>query len=258
MMRRDIYPPFIWQTIPAGSFKMGTVPENDKVASSSEWSGWSELTEQPQHMVYLPTFRISRYPVTKSQWSCFLEQSGYQWGEYERFVKDEVLLDKPNHPVVWVTWYDSKAFCNWAGVRLPTDAEWEKSARGDDSRLYPWGNQPPSPRLANYDNHVGKATAVDAYPEGVSPYGLFDMAGNTWEWLNTLWGEDKDQPRYRHPYHLDDGREEDGDETVLRVVRGGGWRYSADLIRAAYRDWNKPMTRGSALGFRVVSLMEVE
>jgi formylglycine-generating enzyme required for sulfatase activity len=244
---------FDWIEIPAGSFWMGTDLTQDPVAASPDWLDWAMLTECPQHSVTLDGFRITRYPITNAQWKAFLDDSGYVWPDRDRLWSGGLPAGKEWHPVTWVTWHDALAFCRWAGVRLPSDAEWEKAARGDDRRLYPWGNQAPTPALANYADQVGDTTSVDRYPDGRSPYGVYDMAGNTWEWISTLWGRDKDDPEFRHPYRPDDGRESLDDSTRLRMVRGGGWKYPADLIRAAYRDWNMAGVRGSALGFRVVA-----
>jgi len=245
---------FDWVDIPAGTFWMGTELAEDKVAADPEWRAWTIKTECPQHAVYLPTYKISRYPITNQQWSVFLNASNYHWADREKLWSTGLPAAKAQHPVVWVTWYDALAFCEWAKVRLPSDAEWEKAARGTDKRLYPWGNQLPTPELANYDNTVRDTTAVMYYPKGQSPYGVYDMAGNTWEWISTLWGTDKDNPEFVHPYRPDDGREDLHNTDMLRMVRAGGWKYSPDLIRVAYRDWNLPTVRGSALSFRVVAV----
>ncbi|AUI69172.1 formylglycine-generating enzyme family protein [Beggiatoa leptomitoformis] len=240
---------FDWVTIPAGVFWMGTDVATDTVAAQF---AWAQQVEQPQHQVYLPDYRISRYPVTNAQWGVFLAQTDYTWADHDKLWLSGIPEGKEQHPVVWVTWQDAMAFCRWAGVSLPTDAEWEKAARGTDKRLYPWGNQAPDASLANFANQVGDTTAVTHYPAGKSPYGVFDMAGNTWEWISTVWGTDKDNPEFTLPYQVDDGRESLEDSQILRMVRAGGWKYDATLIRCAYRDWNKPQTRGSGLGFRVV------
>lgn len=241
---------FDWVTIPAGAFWMGTDLSRDAVAAAS---GWARKTELPQHEVDLPDYRISRTLVTNAQWEQFLQQSGYQWADREKLWHTGRPPGKATHPVVWVTWFDALAFCEWAGVRLPTEAEWEKAARGADQRLYPWGDQAPTPELANYDRQVGDTTPVEHYPQGRSFYGLFDMAGNVWEWTSTLWGTDKNDPEFTYPYRVDDGREALNRRDILRVVRSAGWKYPPDLIRCAARDWNPPHVRGSGLGFRVVA-----
>jgi len=241
---------FDWITIPAGLFWMGTDLRVDNVAADSDWA---KQVEVPQHEVYLPSYQISRFPVTNVQWAQFLADTYYPWADLQKLWEHGLPEGQENHPITWVTWHDAIAFCDWAGVRLPTDAQWEKAARGTDKRLYPWGNQPPTAQLANYGNQVRHTTAVNAYPQGKSYYGVFDMAANAWEWISTIWGTDTDRPDFAYPYQADDGRENLDDPTILRIVRGGGWKYTPDLIRCAYHDWNKPDTRGSGLGFRVVA-----
>ncbi len=233
---------------------MGTDLNQDPIAASHAWRAWAMRHECPQHKVDLPAYRISRYPITNRQWGIFLAASDYAWAERGRLWSKGEPVGKASHPVVWVTLADAQAFCDWAGVALPSDAQWEKAARGSDRRLYPWGNQPPTSALANYANQQGDTSPVDHYPQGQSPYGVYDLAGNTWEWLSTLWGTDKDHPEFGYPYRADDGRENRyASDNMLRMVRGGGWKYSADLIRAAYRDWNAATVRGNGLGFRVVA-----
>ncbi len=229
---------------------MGTDLKIDQVAANFDWA---KQVEQPQHQIFLPTYKISRYPVTNAQWGQFLAHTDYNWADQDKLWKDGLPKGLENHPIVWVTWYDALAFCQWTGVRLPTEAEWEKAARGTDKRLYPWGNDQPTAQLANYDNQVGQTTPVDAYPQGTSYYGVWDMAGNTWEWTSTIWGTDAHNPEFSYPYQSEDGRETLDQPDILRVVRSGGWKYSPNLIRSAYRDWNKPHLRGSGLSFRVVA-----
>jgi formylglycine-generating enzyme required for sulfatase activity len=238
-----------WVTVPDGQFWIGTDMSVDQVAAGF---AWAKQVEVPQHQIKLSEFRISRYPVTNSQWAYFLTQTGYDWADRDKLWQSGLPSGKEHHPVVWVTWQDALAFCRWAGVRLPTEAEWEKAARGTDRRLYPWGNQLPNSNMANFDKQVGDTTAVDCYPSGKSIYNVYDLAGNVWEWTSTIWGTDKNNPEFVYPYQADDGRESLDDPDILRVVRAGGWKYSADMIRCAYRDWNDPHVRGSGLGFRVV------
>ena len=239
---------FDWVHIPKGSFLMGTDISVDKVAKNLDWA---KKVEVPQHKVYLNDFYISRYPVTNAIWDIFLKQTDYKWADKDKLWDSGLPAGKEQHPVTWVTWFDALAFCEWAGVRLPTEAEWEKTARGIDGRLYPWGNEEPTSKLANYNKHEGDTTEVNHYVDGKSPYDVYDLSGNTWEWTSSIWGTDADNPEFLYPYKADDGRENLDDNQILRVVRAGGWKYSADLIRASQRDWNKPNVRGSALGFRV-------
>jgi formylglycine-generating enzyme required for sulfatase activity len=182
----------------------------------------------------------------------------------------------PNHPVMGLTWYESLAFCAWLTeqlqatgeldsrqvVTLPSEAEWEKAARGPLSlsskenepegevRLYPWGNEP-DPNRANYEaSGIGTTSAVGCFPGGASPYGCQEMSGNVWEWTRSLWGKDPMNPEFTYPYDPADGREDQNAGTdVLRVLRGGAFNVSQNFARCAYRFRSNP---SFGLGFRVV------
>ena len=254
-------PPFAfdWVAIPAGPFLMGSDPQRDPDAQSNE---------QPQHRVHLDAYRISRTPVTVAQFAAFVDATGYvttaeqagsawnydggKWTEIKgafwrrpRGPQSDVSK-KGNHPVTCVSWNDAVAFCRWADVRLPTEAEWEKAARGVDGRLYPWGNTPPDKSRCNFDENVGDTTPVDAYPAGASPFGVLDMAGNVWEWCSD-WYDEKayQQKERRNPTGPASG--------IDRVLRGGSWYYYAKLVRCAYRGRSSPINRLDLRGFRVVS-----
>jgi formylglycine-generating enzyme len=191
--------------VPVGVFLMGSDGRKDRDAYDDE---------KPQHRVHLPEFFIGKHPVTVEQFAAFAEASGHRttaeqagfgvvW-ENHRWNKVEGanwrhpagpqsdVIKKADHPVTQVSWHDAVAFCLWLNeatgrtFRLPTEAEWEKAARGTDGRLYPWGNTAPDERLCNFGNKVGDTPPVGEYPAGASPYGALDMAGNVWEWTTKL------------------------------------------------------------------------
>ena len=195
--------------VPAGEFLMGSDPKVDNDASANE---------QPQHRLHLPDFYIGKYPVTNEQYAAFVKATH---GAAPRHWKNgQIPAGKGNHPVVSVFWKDAVAFCRWLSqasgtpLQLPTEAEWEKAARGVDGRLYPWGKQPPTKELCNFGGNVGDTTPVGQYPAGASPCGALDMAGNVWEWTRSL--------HRPYPYQPEDGRNSPDGEG-LRVVRGGSW-----------------------------------
>jgi sulfatase modifying factor 1 len=248
---------FDWVTIPAGEFWMGSDKDKDPLAYDDE---------TPQHKVYLPTYRIARYPVTVAQFAQFSKATGYQtvaekegwayswsgssWqqikGAYWAHPRgpESDVQNKANHPVTCVSWVDVNEFCRWAGVRLASEAEWEKAARGTDGRIYPWGNELPDKERCNFNMDVGDTTAVGSYAKGKSPYGVLDMAGNVWEWTSSLYKN--------YPYKSDDGREDPAD-AGRRVVRGGSFVDLQNLVRSACRYHNFIDSRSLNVGFRVVA-----
>lgn len=222
---------FDWVTIPAGQFLMGSIPARDACAYPDE---------APQHKVDVEALSMTRAPVTNDQYRIFVESVGYQPPGH--WLGGHVPLGRGNHPVTYVDWHDAQAFCLWAGVRLPTEAEWEKTARGLDGRTWPWGEQVPTASLINYDNNVGDTSPFNCYPEGSSPYNALDMGGNVWEWTATL---------YRHyPYLVNDGRE-DPQSPDRRSLRGGTYIHPARNVRCADRHASYPTARDVYIGFRV-------
>jgi formylglycine-generating enzyme required for sulfatase activity len=185
-------------------------------------------------------FWIDRLPVTNAQFCRFLnergnqQEGGVEWLDVERSrIKESqgrfsVTQEYENHPVVCVSWYGASAYAKWASKRLPNEQEWEKAARGTDGRRYPWGDDFDSSKCNTYEAMTGKTTPVDAHPQGVSPYGCYDMAGNVWEWTATPWAEDE-------PY---------------RVLRGGAWGGLQGYAACAFRDRERPQGRISGVGIR--------
>jgi len=210
--------------VPAGEFLMGS----NKVSN-----------ERPPHQVCLDDYWIDKYPVTNAQFQRFVSETGYQTqGDWRR----EFVTGKENHPVVNVTWHDAVAFCEWAGKSLPTEAQWEKAARGTDGRIYPWGNQWDASRC----NISGRGTTpVDQYPNGVSPYGCYDMMGNVDEWCQDWFAKEY----YQHSPSENPSGPEKGS---CRVLRGGSW-FNRWFAHCASRYPYAPDVRLTYVGFRVVA-----
>ena len=212
--------------IPAGRFTMGddNGPED----------------ERPRHLVSLGDFFIDRNKVTNGQFSRFMNDrgtnadDGQRWYDvddndarihrrYQRWTADP---GHENDPVVEVSWYGARAYCEWLKKRLPTEAEWEKAARGTDGRKYPWGNDPPDKTRAHFGGGWNELKPVGRFAAGASPYGVLDMAGNGWEWVSSA---------YRpYPYDPRDGRENLNRDAV-RGTRGGGHDSGADELTATQR-----------------------
>ncbi len=278
--------------IPEGEFVMGSDPEHAPQPYENE---------QPQHRLHLPIYYIARWPVTVAQFRAFVEESGHMKWDPWRFG------DVDTHPVVRVTWYDALAYAQWlderlrglAGekvneaqseverdfwrglasgcyrVMLPSEAEWEKAARGGlrvprrpfdprrpadfdpadavenplPDRIYPWGNEA-DPNRANYgETGIGTTSAVGCFPGGASPYGVEEMSGNVWEWTRSLWGE--------YPYSKGEGERQEREDLkattmIARVVRGGAFDDDRGDVRCAVRDGSNPDNGGGNYGFRVV------
>jgi len=223
--------------MPPGEFLMGSDKSKDR---------WANDDETPQHIVRLGEYLIGRYPVTNVQYDVFVRATGSRPPEH--WPEGRVTPAFEHHPVVNVSWDDAFAFCRWVSevtrhsIRLPTEAEWEKAARGLEGGLWPWGNEAPDKTRCNFSKQVGGTTPLGAYsPAGDSPFGCTDMAGNVWEWTASL---------YRpYPFQVHEERKENRSREA-RVVRGGAWDSGADAIRAARRARADPTTRLYTRGFR--------
>ena len=250
--------------VPAGCFLMG-LPDKDLLA---------EDHEKPQREVYLSAFWIDIYPVTNGRYARFLAAGGYDqphWWSPEGWAwKCRRRIDRPacwgqagwdgpDQPVAGVSWYEADAYARWAGRRLPTDAEWEKAARGTDGRRYPWGDDWPTGHLVNFDLQVGRTTPVGLYPEAVSPYGCLDMAGNvnnwTSDWYWPPFGRLCVQLGLLRDPHLHDALRDrlDPRRITEKVDRGGGFatgRECQEVLGCTRKVHGKPHQRASWNGFR--------
>ena len=229
-------PPDIeWVDIPAGEFQMG---DNFNLGRPDE---------RPVHTVYLDAYKISKYEVTWAQYLYFCEKTG-------RIKPDKLESDttwgKSNYPVTNVNWYDAVAFCEWLSMRtgnnihLPTEAQWEKAARGTDQRKYPWGNSEPTCEHTNFSQCTYSKSPVGSYPAGVSPYGIHDMAGNVLEWCLDRYSSDyySNSP-LNNPQGPDSGHS--------HVYRGGCYGNVAFNIRTTFRLHVAPETSSHNIGIRL-------
>jgi formylglycine-generating enzyme required for sulfatase activity len=223
--------------VPAGSFWMGSHPDRDEHAQENE---------QPRHRVKLADYYIARHPVTHTQYAMFAQA----------MQRDFKLVEgKEDHPVVNVSWHDAAAFCTWLSqltgfqFNLPTEAEWEKAARGTDGRIYPWGDEFEAKRLNSFENGIRETTPAGKYsPEHDSPYGIADMCGNVWEWCADWYAEDE-YARRAKARTVDPLGPEAG---MMKVLRGGAFDFNKSAVRCAYRAANSPFERSYDYGFRVV------
>lgn len=233
--------------IPAGEFLMGSDPAKDKNAREDE---------QPQHRLYLSEFYIGKYPVTNEQYAVFVKAAKHKAPRHwkQGWKQSKIPVGKENHPVVNVSWDDAAAFCQWLSqasgrvFRLPTEAEWEKAARGTDGRLYPWGNQWDKSNLNSSEVGPGDTTPVGRYsPSGDSSYGVGDMCGNVWEWC-TDWYDEKEYQRWPTTVAKDPAGPKQGGG---RVLRGGSFSSDQDFARCACRNWSFKNDWYNLRGFRV-------
>ncbi len=224
-------------SIPAGSFTMG--------------QNGSKPKNGPAHEVDLPAYEIDRFEVTNDEFARFTEETGYVTYAEENSSKnwrDAAESKGGNHPVVYVTWNDAKAYCEWAGKRLPSEAEWEKAARGEDGRVYPWGNDFPGPDQVDqfgnfYETGLRSTFPVGGFEKGVSPYGVYDMAGNVREWVEDYFLAYEGAAANADPFFGE----------TNRVNRGGGWFDGEDgeLVTTYNRNAGPPDTSANDdIGFR--------
>ncbi|MEE8259816.1 MAG: SUMF1/EgtB/PvdO family nonheme iron enzyme [Nitrospinaceae bacterium] len=231
--------------IPQGSFEMGSrksLRELDPVAifqADRHMLG----PEDPAHEVILDAYYIDLYEVTNADFKKYLEATGSK--TLPRYWKD-AHFNQPTQPVVGTTWKEAQACCQSKNKRLPTEAEWEKAARGKRPVKYPWGNEEPDKTRLNFNNQIGKTSPVGSFPEGKSDYGVFDLSGNVAEWV-----QDWHFPEY---YLFSPKENPPGpDKGHYKIIRGGNWKNNAEDVRLTYRNATVPKARSKTVGFRCVA-----
>jgi formylglycine-generating enzyme required for sulfatase activity len=230
--------------VPAGEFIMGS-DEVDKEAKAMQYGvrrPWY-ANERPKRRVYLEGFYIDRFEVTNARYSEFVDGAGGEVPEYWKRAKADGLAKVGKYPVTDITWHGAQAYCRWRGKRLPTEAEWEKAARGTDGRRFPWGDEFDQNRVSG-NTPRSAPLPVGSFESGRSPYGVYDMAGNAAEWTAGWYkqypGNDFDDPEYG--------------ETV-KVIRGGAWGSDHYALQHYLRTTDRsmvalPKTRLIDVGFR--------
>ena len=252
------------------------IPEGLFVMGRSRRGRQQFSAEFDEHEVDLPRYYVARYPVTVAQFKAFVDETAFEPG------RPECLRALPNYPVTWISWHEARTYCDWLTERLrarpdtprelsdallgrvdgrewrvtlPSEAEWEKAARGPapSRRLYPWGDDP-DPDCANYDETgIGAKSPVGSFPRGASwPYRVFDLSGNVWEWTRSVWGKDAVAPM-SSGFYVPGSRAEnlEAPDDVYRVLRGGAFGNGARSVRCAVRNRLHPVSRSYGIGFRV-------
>jgi formylglycine-generating enzyme required for sulfatase activity len=200
------------------------------------------------HTITLADYYIDQYEVTNGQYAACVDAGDCEQppASISSSTRDGYYgnLAYADYPVIYVDWFQSRAYCLWRGGELPTEAQWEKAARGPEGQTYPWGEETADCTRTNISGCAGDTREVGSYPAGASPYGVYDMAGNVWEWVLS---ELRD-----YPYDPDDGREniEGENRTHVRVLRGGSWLYAGDFARATPRYNYDPIYQFEYNGFR--------
>lgn len=228
---------------------LAATPEDMVLVPRGEFvMGSQEHQDEKPHNVVLDAYYIDKFEVSNKDYKEFMKATSHSAPAYW----DDPRLNKPEQPVVGVNWYDASGFCEYKGKRLPTEAEWERAAKGPEgSAHYPWGHHLDANK-ANYGQNVGHTTAVDSYPEGVSGYGAYNMAGNVFEWVSDWY-----DPNY---FNVSTALNPQGPATGLnfanqgpvKVLKGGSWLAPSSSLHTSHRFWNQPENNsyGVGLGFR--------
>lgn len=228
--------------IPEGSFPMG-VPHGDRDGGRDEY---------PRHDVFVDNFYIDKFELTNGRYLEFVKATNHRVPQNPKnatrnlWQGDTITESLTDRPVVNVDWADAQAYCQWAGKRLPTEAEWEKAAKGTADRRFPWGNVEPTNKHLNFNQQwIGEKTLmpVGSYEAGKSPFGVYDMAGNVWEWVNDWYDANY--------YEKSPAKNPTGPETgTKRVLRGSGWQNETPTVRIFTRVDSDPTIRNESTGFR--------
>jgi len=234
--------------IPWGTV-LGADPEDVVLIPQGEFTmGSTGHSDEAPHQVVLDAYYIDKYEVSNGKYRAFMKATQHPAPAYW----DEPRLNGPEQPVVGVSWYDANAYCEWEGKRLPTEAEWERAAKGVDGKHhFPWGHTI-EPTKANYGQNVGKTTPVDSYPDGVSGFGVYNMAGNVFEWVSDWYS-----PTYfQASPALNPTGPSSGfnfaNQGQVKVLKGGSWLAPSTSLHTSHRFWNQPENNsyGVGLGFR--------
>ena len=233
----------------AASPALSQDPENMVMVPKGEFTmGSQEHQDEHPHNVVLDAYYIDKYEVSNKEYKAFMKATSHAAPAYW----DDPRLSTPEQPVVGVNWYDGSAFCEWKGKRLPTEAEWERAAKGPEEHgHYPWGHELDDTK-ANYGQKVGKTTAVDSYPAGVSGYGTYNMSGNVFEWVSDWY----DPTYFKESPALNPQGPATGlnfaNQGPVKVLKGGSWLAPASSLHSSHRFWNQPENNsyGVGLGFR--------
>lgn len=270
---KNRYPDMVY--IPAGYVEMGSDQKDidramdifREVEKKEPIRNWFD-DEVPKHKAWVRAFYMDKYEVTNRDYMKFVRSGGYRkkmfwsdkgwkWVGKKKIKTPECMKDdrfnNPDYPIVCINWYEASAYTKWAGKRLPSEAEWERAAHGDENRLFPWGNDFSSQDGYRANYHPGDVTQdkdgyqftapVTAFPRGISPFGVFQMAGNVWEWCQDWYGE--------HYYAKSSPKNPSGPRTGSeKIVRGGAWLNSIISIRTVYRSYVDPKLRYSHIGLR--------
>ncbi len=247
-----------WVDIPEGTFLMGSTREEAEAAYEDARLRSSLLeqhtfdAEVPQHRVYLAAYQMSRYEITNAQYRAFVEATSRPTprGHNGEDTWADETLNADEQPIVGVTWFDAQAFAEWLGGSLPTEAQWERAARGTEAQMYPWGNEPPKARHhANFARRYNRPMPVGTFPKGASPDSIADLAGNVWEWCLDEYSPTFYQNGHqtKNPINL-----RYRDVLRARVIRGGAWDVGSAFLRSALRFKFYPLDATHTIGFRVI------